>query len=133
MSEEDSEPELTEWEQGACASLEALGLPRWEYKARAATYLQGHRGILDLDLDFPKEYLKGPAVECYVWKTEVEDGTRVHAYADVDGNTFHLQWQTEREPVQHQPNHLDGSCDSPTCSACQAATHIAAMCRGPGA
>ena len=93
---EDPEPELTEWEEGARASLEALGLPRWEYKARAATYTQGHRGILDLDLDFPKKYLKGPAVECYVWKTDVEDGTRVHAYADVDGNTFHLQWQTER-------------------------------------
>lgn len=129
MSEQEEAPELSEWEQAAAAALEAADLPLWESKARAATYAQGHRGILDLDLDFPEEYLKGPAPECYVWKTEVEDGTRVHAYADVDGNRLHLVWAEEsKEGPQDQPKHESGPCDTKDCRACLAAKLIAELC-----
>lgn len=121
--------QLTPWEQRARDVLAAVDLPMWQYKARSVTYAQGHRGIIDFDLRFPSEYLKGPALDCYVWKKEVEDGTRVHAYADVDGRQFHLRWQDARE-VQRQPIHEAGACAISGCKPCLAASDVAAMCRG---
>ncbi len=126
------QPEMTAWEVSASTSLAARDLPAWAYKGRAATYKQGHRGILDLDLDFPAAYLRGPALECYVWKLEVADGTRVHAYADVDGRCFHLQWQDVSSQIQHQPTHLEGPCPEADCRVCAAAAHVAKLCSGEG-
>lgn len=127
------EPELSEWEQSAAAALEAADLPAWAYKGRAAIYVQGHRGILDLDLDFPEEYLEKPAPTCYVWKTAIKGGIRVHAYADVDGNRFHLEWDegpTGKEAMrpQNQPEHKRGPCAVEDCRACRAARLVAELC-----
>tara|TARA_R110002096_G_scaffold434832_1_gene658069 strand:+ start:56132 stop:56617 length:486 start_codon:yes stop_codon:yes gene_type:complete len=120
----DDEP-LSPWEQDVATSLEALGLPPWDHKAKAATFVQGHRGLLDLDLDFPAEYLKGPAPLSYVWKRAVEEGVRVHVYADIDGKQFHLKWEQESETgPQNQPVHADGTCGDADCDACKAALHL---------
>ena len=130
MSEEQVEDEipLSPWEQSAQETLQAADLPLWESKARAATFVQGHRGILDLDLKFPEEYLKGPAPECYVWKREEPNGLRIHAYADVEGNCFHLQWEEVGDSLaQKQPTHHAGACAQEECHACRAAQTIAAL------
>jgi hypothetical protein len=129
LSDEEETP-LSEWEVKAISELEAAHLPRWESKARAATYTQGHRGLLDLDLNFPEEYLRGPAPECYVWKTEVEDGTRVHAYADVEGNHFHLVWaEVSKTGPQDPPVHESGSCARDDCLPCKAAGLLVELCK----
>lgn len=128
MSEHDDEASaapLSPWEELVASSLLVAGLPRWEHLARAATFVQGHRGLLDCDLDFPREYLKGPAPVCYVWKVVVGDGYRVHAYADIDGGRFHLQWEDEDGAnPQNQPVHFEGACSETECEPCRAAAHL---------
>ena len=122
------EVEWSDWETRALARLRDAGLPNWEYKAQAATYAQGHRGILDLDLDFPSDYLKEPTEHCYVWKIEIDEGTRVHTYATIGGAQFHLKWlEGPGDKAQTQPEHLTGRCALKTCDACQAAEEVAAM------
>jgi len=121
-----------EWSDGETtmlARLEKAGLPIWEYKAQAALYAQGHRGILDLDLDFPSEYLKQPTEHCYVWKIAMGDGTRVHAYATVGGTQFHLTWlEVAGDKSQILPEHFEGPCAEKACAVCQAAKEVVAMC-----
>jgi hypothetical protein len=118
----------SDWEQTALARLQAAGLPTWEYKAQAATYVQGHRGILDLDLDFPSAYLKEPTEHCYVWKIEIDDGTRVHAYTTLSGKQFHLHWlEGPGDKSQTQPEHLAGHCAEDGCQACRAAAELATL------
>ncbi len=131
MREQDADGEeepLTAWEQLVADSLVDAGLPMWDYKAKAATFAQGHRGLLDLDLEFPCEYLKGPAPLSYVWKLAVDDGVRVHVYADIDGGRCHLEWEEETEDgPQNQPLHVSGSCGSAGCEPCEAAEHLSAQ------
>lgn len=124
---EEAEEELSEWEQSVASSLAAADMPMWDHKARAAIFAQGHRGLLDLELDFPSEYLKGPAPLCYVWKIAVEDGMRVHAYADIEGGCYHLLWDDEDESVpQNQPVHRVSACGTEGCQACAAAQLLVA-------
>ncbi len=116
------------WEERAATALAGAHLPMWQYKGRAATYAAGHRGILDLDLEFPERYLSGPAPVCYVWKIDVDDGTRDHAYADVQGNCFHLLWDEGDDTRAAQPpEHLTGPCARDACEACRAAALVAQL------
>ena len=129
MSEQEADARqgepLSPWEQSVAAELEVVGLPMWDHKAKAATFVQGHRGLLDVDLEFPSEYLKGPAPLSYVWKLAVDDGFRVHVYADIDGGRFHLKLDEETEDgPQNQPVHAPGLCGVHDCEPCKAATHL---------
>lgn len=111
---------LSPWEQTTSELLDEQSLPRWDHKAKAATFAQGHRGLLDLELDFPTEYLKGEALVCYVWKRALGDGLRVHSYVDVDGRCFHVEWEDETDSgPQQQPVHVVGLC-TVECSTCEA-------------
>ena len=122
------EAEWSDWEKSALAHLKDADLPAWEYKAQAATYAQGHRGILDLDLDFPSEHLKEPTEHCYVWKIAIDEETRVHTYATASGGLFHLKWlEGPGDKAQTQPEHLVGRCARDSCDACQAAVTVAGL------
>lgn len=131
MTDDSPDAEEAEWsalETSLRAQLQGADLPLWEYKAQAALYTQGHRGILDLDLDFPSQYLKEATEHCYVWKIDVADGTRVHAYATVGGGQFHLKWlEGPGDKSQTQPEHLAGSCAQDACQVCKAAHEVATL------
>jgi hypothetical protein len=122
---ETEEEPRSPWEEATVASLTERGLPIWDNKSKAATFVQGHRGLLDVDLDFPKEYLKEPAPLCYVWKVPMDDGFRVHVYADINGGCFHLVWEEESsDGPQNQPVHAIGHCGNRECEPCKAADHL---------
>ncbi len=121
VMEEEDEETRSPWEIATSDALENAQLPTWDSKSRAALFTQGHRGLLDFDLEFPEEYLQGPAPACYVWKIETDKGTQVHSYVDLQGNRFHLQWHEDSGSfAQSQPTHHEGPCDVPSCQACTA-------------
>ncbi len=129
MAEQDTpEEELSPWEMDVLKSLGENALPRWDHKAKAATFAQGHRGLLDLELDFPDAYLKRPAELCYVWKHKTGDSVRVHSYVDVEGRCVHVRWEEESETeAQSQPTHAVGPCPEQSCTACEAVAHMHSM------